>query len=278
MGGELSMSAIAGRVMPLPRGAYNSATEYHILDIVSYGNAAYMALQTTQGNAPTNTTYWQKLVDSATQLAQLSDVDFNNVLNGQVPMYDSTSNTWKNATIDLSGKADKVSGATNGNFAGLDANGNLTDSGHKHSDYLTSHQDISGKADKVTSATNGNFAALNASGNLTDSGKKASDFTYTNGTGISKSGNTFSADFGTTSGKVCQGNDSRLSDARTPTAHNQAASTITAGTLAGRVQANATAAGTLTNAQVRDIYAGTSDMTAGTSSLTTGSIYLVYEA
>ena len=45
-------------------------------------------------------------------------------------------------------KADKVSGATNNNFATLDANGNLKDSGHKHSDYLTQHQDISGKADK----------------------------------------------------------------------------------------------------------------------------------
>lgn len=39
---------------------------------------------------------------------------------------------------DISGKADKVSNATNGNFAALDSNGNLTDSGHKHSDYLTS--------------------------------------------------------------------------------------------------------------------------------------------
>ena len=42
----------------------------------------------------------------------------------------------------LGNKADKVAGATNGNFAALDANGNLTDSGHKHSDYLTSHQSI----------------------------------------------------------------------------------------------------------------------------------------
>jgi hypothetical protein len=33
--------------------------------------------------------------------------------------------------------------------------------------------------------------------------------------------------FGTTSGSFCQGNDSRLSDARTPLAHTQAASTIT---------------------------------------------------
>lgn len=77
---------------------------------------------------------------------------------------------------DITGKADKVTSATNGNFAALDSNGNLTDSGHKHSDYLTSHQDISGKADKVASATSGNFAALDSNGNLTDSGSKASDF------------------------------------------------------------------------------------------------------
>ena len=38
---------------------------------------------------------------------------------------------------DISGKADKVSNATNGNFAGLDANGNLTDSGKKASDFNT---------------------------------------------------------------------------------------------------------------------------------------------
>ena len=35
----------------------------------------------------------------------------------------------------LDGKADKVSGATNGNFAGLNASGNLTDSGKKASDF-----------------------------------------------------------------------------------------------------------------------------------------------
>ena len=94
---------------------------------------------------------------------------------------------------DIAGKADKVSNATNGNFAGIDADGNLTDSGHSHSDYLTQHQDISGKADKVSSATNGNFAGLDANGNLTDSGKSASDFaTKAEGvTDITRSGTTF---------------------------------------------------------------------------------------
>ena len=82
---------------------------------------------------------------------------------------------WENAP-DPTGKADKVSGATEGNFAGLDENGNLTDSGHKHSDYLTAHQDITGKADKVASATSGNFAGLDSNGNLVDSGHKHSDY------------------------------------------------------------------------------------------------------
>lgn len=41
---------------------------------------------------------------------------------------------------DIANKADKVTGATAGNFAGLDANGNLTDSGKKVSDFATTAQ------------------------------------------------------------------------------------------------------------------------------------------
>lgn len=40
----------------------------------------------------------------------------------------------------LNSKADKVTSATSGNFAGLDANGNLTDSGKKASDFATASQ------------------------------------------------------------------------------------------------------------------------------------------
>lgn len=110
--------------------------------------------------------------------------------------------------VDTTDKADKVSGATNGDFAGLDSNGNLTDSGFDSSDFATSAQgtladssiqgvtvngnpvtpdannvvhltvggDTSGKADKVSGATAGDFAGLDASGNLTDSGFDSSDF------------------------------------------------------------------------------------------------------
>ena len=55
------------------------------------------------------------------------------------------------------------------------------------------------------------------------------------------------------------------------------ASMITAGTLAGQVQANATAVESLATAQVRNIRAGTADLTPGESALATGEVYLVYE-
>lgn len=69
---------------------------------------------------------------------------------------------------DLTVYATKVGSATNGNFAALDANGNLTDSGHKHSDYktkqeATSSPSASGNAlafiDTVTQNENGEITA-----------------------------------------------------------------------------------------------------------------------
>ena len=59
---------------------------------------------------------------------------------------------------DISGKADKVDSATNGNFAGLDANGNLTDSGKKAADFATAAQ--GGKADTAIQSVKVNGTAL----------------------------------------------------------------------------------------------------------------------
>ena len=74
------------------------------------------------------------------------------------------------------GKAEKAASPTAGNFAGLDASGNPTDSGKKPGDFAAASHTHTDKADKVKNATAGNFAGLDANGNLTDSGKKASDF------------------------------------------------------------------------------------------------------
>ena len=54
-------------------------------------------------------------------------------------------------------------------------------------------------------------------------------------------------------------------------------SSINSGTFDGKMVANATAEATLTNKQIRNIQASTTDLTAGTSALTSGEIYLVFE-
>lgn len=88
--------------------------------------------------------------------------------------------------IDVTTKADKVSSATSGNFAGLDSNGNLTDSGHKHSDYQAAL--VSGTNIKTI-----NNQSLLGSGNITIQGGSGGSGTVTSvamtvPTGLSVSG------------------------------------------------------------------------------------------
>ena len=64
---------------------------------------------------------------------------------------------------DIEGKADLVSGATAGNFAGLDSNGNLTDSGSKANDFATAAQGT--KADSAIQSVKVNGTALTPDAN-----------------------------------------------------------------------------------------------------------------
>lgn len=50
-----------------PKGEYNPSTAYKALNIVSQNGSSYVAIQDTQGNPPTNTTYWQLLAQRGEQ-------------------------------------------------------------------------------------------------------------------------------------------------------------------------------------------------------------------
>ena len=111
---------------------------------------------------------------------------------GHTYQYSTTQSKWIDITptADISNKADKVSSATNGDLAGLDSNGNLTDSGILATNVITKSvtsglvkndgsidtntyattTQLANKADKVASATTDDFATLDSNGNLTDSG------------------------------------------------------------------------------------------------------------
>ena len=92
------MSASAGRVLIIPRGDYNSATTYNMLDMVFYSGKSYICKQTSTGNDPTNTVYWQIMIDGASEFSALSDVELNNLQNGDGIYYDATAQKWKNTT------------------------------------------------------------------------------------------------------------------------------------------------------------------------------------
>ena len=104
------------------------------------------------------------------------------------------------------GKAEKAASPTAGNFAGLDASGNPTDSGKKPGDFAAASHTHTGKADKVNSATAGHFAGLDSSGNLTDSGKKPGDFAAASHTHTDKADKVKSATAGHFAGLDSSGN------------------------------------------------------------------------
>ena len=103
-------------------------------------------------------------------------------------------------------KAAKAASPVAGNLAGLDANGNPTDSGKKPADFADANHTHAGKADKVNSATAGHFAGLDANGNLTDSGKKPADFADANHTHAGKADKVNSATAGHFAGLDANGN------------------------------------------------------------------------
>ena len=83
----------------------------------------------------------------------------------------------------------------------------------------------------VANAINQNTTDL-AAATAALAGKADKTTTIAAGTGLTGGGTlaanrTLAADFGTGAGKVCEGNDSRLSDARTPTAHTHTIANVT---------------------------------------------------
>ena len=103
-------------------------------------------------------------------------------------------------------KAAKAASPVAGNLAGLDANGNPTNSGKKPADFADANHTHAGKADKVSSATAGDLAGLDANGNLTDSGKKPADFAAVNHTHAGKADKVSSATAGDLAGLDANGN------------------------------------------------------------------------
>lgn len=114
----------------------------------------------------TNTAKYAAGVTVNPSKKQVSATKFKGALEGNA---DTASAAASGSALEtaIAAKASKVASATEGNFAALDANGDLVDSGHKHGDYKTKQ---TAKTDPTASGTSVTFIdtiTQNANGEMT---------------------------------------------------------------------------------------------------------------
>ena len=70
------MGVVAGRVMPIPKGPYDAAAVYNILDMVTLNNKLWIAKQSNFSNQePVQTNeYWMLAVDGTTDVKALEQL------------------------------------------------------------------------------------------------------------------------------------------------------------------------------------------------------------
>ena len=67
-----------GKIKFTWKSAYSGATAYEKDDVVSYNGNAYICKLASTGNLPTNTTYWDVMVQGMNVLTTLGDLATNN--------------------------------------------------------------------------------------------------------------------------------------------------------------------------------------------------------
>lgn len=141
-----------GKIALTPGGLWDANTPYEKLTTVSRNGQGYLSFEDNQGVDPEQDcdpttgigTKWFRIATKGDP----GTTDYNELINKPfIPtaLKDLTDDTTHRTVTDVekstwNDKTDKVSNATNGNLAGLDGNGNLTDSGKKASDFATAAQ------------------------------------------------------------------------------------------------------------------------------------------
>lgn len=107
-----------GRIKFVWQGTYNAATAYVVDDVVYSDGSAYVCILASTGNAPTNTTYWNKM-------AQGSDLgSLSGLAQGDIFYYNGTD--FARLGAGTSGQFLKTQGASaNPTWADLSAEGRL---------------------------------------------------------------------------------------------------------------------------------------------------------
>ena len=93
-----------GRIKFVWQGAYSGATAYVADDVVSYNGSSYICILASTNNLPTNTTYWNLMAQSGTDITSLAGL-----AQGDVLYYNGTS--WVRLGAGTSGQFLKTNGS-----------------------------------------------------------------------------------------------------------------------------------------------------------------------
>lgn len=93
-----------GRIKFVWQGAYSGATAYVADDVVSYNGSSYICILASTGNLPTNTTYWNLMAQTGTDITSIAGL-----AQGDVLYYNGTS--WVRLGAGTSGQYLKTNGS-----------------------------------------------------------------------------------------------------------------------------------------------------------------------
>lgn len=139
-----------GRIKFVWQGAYNGATAYVADDVVSYNGSSYICILASTGNLPTNTTYWNLMAQTGTDITSIAGL-----AQGDVLYYNGTA--WVRLGAGTSGQYLKTNGASanpswaNGSASTLTTQGDIL------------YRDASG-LQRLGAGTSGQFLKTNGAG------------------------------------------------------------------------------------------------------------------
>lgn len=132
------MSAIAGRVLILPKGDYDASVTYEFLDLVNHNSSSWLAKKASQGVEPSdaNAGFWQKFGSSVTPDGVTIVIDENGVIS-------AVGGTAEKVTYENESVADvtNVKEALDGIFDGTQQVGDTAKLGGKEASEYASGKD-----------------------------------------------------------------------------------------------------------------------------------------
>ena len=185
----------AGRVLIIPKGTWSNLVTYEMLDLVTDGDIAYIAKQSSVGQKPSNDTsmtYWQPfgtaakiattsepglvmpdgttitvdntgLISAVVGITGLTDVTLTTLSNGQVLRYNGSISKWENVSLGSAAYKSSTNAVTQSST-------DLVESGAVYTEVSSLSQALANKADsadvvlfftgQACSATTGNFCTV----------------------------------------------------------------------------------------------------------------------